>query len=266
MAEFNKDGKYTSKTGKVYDIEKEKALAQKYAQNALEGTSGIYVPASQEYNALYNAGYLPSVEPVKENVNSGAYSAYASAVDRQNNLLREQQALAEKQRRAAMEATINANNQAADKSLREAYIANMLAKRNMSQQLKAMGVSGGATETTLADIQNTYMNNRFGIEENRNDANQQARQAYDNGVAGDYSNYLAKAYELKGNMVEKAGKAENTGTASESVDGYKIDSLGINVPSGSKESVVSGLRSALIARGWTEAQIAEYLMNNGIIG
>lgn len=260
--------------------------AQAYAQAALNGTSGVYVPASQTYNAMLNAGVLGDITPVASGdgggkgsgngstgVSGGVYDVYARAVDEQNRLLKEQRDLAERQRRASMEATITANNMAADKSLKEAYIANMLAKKNLPQQLKALGISGGASETTLADIENTYMNNRFGIEDGRNDANLKARLAYDDGVAGDYAQYLAKAFDLQGTFADRlaslgTSKASGgtTSTGSGNVSGYKIDSLGIKVPGGSSADVVGNLRSELIARGWTEAQIAEYLMNNGIIG
>ena len=191
----------------------------------------------------------------------GAYGAYADAIARQESLLKEQWALAEKQRKAALDATINANNQAADQSLKEAYIANMLAKRNLPQQLKALGVSGGATETTAADIQNTYMNNRFGIEANRNNANRQARLAYDNGVAGDYSNYLAKAYELQGDIASRAvaagGKSTNTGTSSATGTGYKLGAFT------AKDEV--DLYQQLMNAGYSQEAVERYLIAQGII-
>jgi len=106
------------------------------------------------------------------------------------DLYRQQYELAEKRRKARLDATINANNQAADRSLNDAYIAYMLQQRNLPQQLRANGINGGATETTLGDMNNTYMNNRYNIMANRDNANAQARLAYDDGLAGDYGTYL----------------------------------------------------------------------------
>ncbi len=191
----------------------------------------------------------------------GAQSAYARAIGEQNRILMEQQALAERQRKAALDATIKANNKAADKSLREAYIANMLSKKNLPQQLKAVGVSGGASETTLADIQNTYMNNRFGIEEQRNEANAQARQAYNAGVAGDYNNFLTKQYELQGTLADNLRKMGSSSAAAEpqSVKGYKIDSMGITATS------EADLFRKLVAGGLTQEQAEQYLIRQGII-
>lgn len=193
----------------------------------------------------------------------GARSAYARAIDEQNRLLLEQQELAEKQRRAAMEATIKANNKAANKSLREAYIANMLSKRNLPQQLKAIGVSGGASETTLADIENTYMNNRFGIEEQRNEANARARAAYDAGVAGDYSQYLAKAYELQGTIADNlkaAGTSTGTPTARQQLNGYSAEAVSTD-----NEAAVLYLTQQYIKEGWSREQIEKMLRQQGLI-
>lgn len=150
------------------------------------------------------------------------YNAYAQAQARQEALYRQQDDLhrqkeelaakqrddlkatllaqneaAKKQRETVLNATLDTNNQAADKSLREAYIAYMLGKRNMPQELKAMGISGGATETTLADANNTYMNNRFGIEDGRNNANAIARRDYDTGINSDYVNYMAALSDVE---------------------------------------------------------------------
>lgn len=194
----------------------------------------------------------------------GVYDVYARAVDEQNRLLKEQRDLAERQRRASMEATITANNMAADKSLKEAYIANMLAKKNLPQQLKALGISGGRSETTLADIENTYMNNRFGIEDGRNDANLKARLAYDDGVAGDYAQYLTKAFDLQGTFADRLaglGTAKATGGTTSApattAAGYKVGNITAN------DEVDLYLK--LMEKG-TPQDVAElYLIQQGII-
>lgn len=195
----------------------------------------------------------------------GVRSAYERAVDEQNRLLMEQQRLAEQQRKAALDATIKANNKAANKSLREAYIANMLSKRNLPQQLKALGVSGGASETTLSDLENTYMNNRFGIEEQRNEANARARAAYDAGVAGDYSQYLAKAFELQGGYADalaKMGAASASGSkATPRLTGYSARAVGDD----NNEAVVSHLTRQYIKEGWSRDQIEKMLRQQGLL-
>lgn len=73
-------------------------------------------------------------------------------------------------------ASINANTQASvdainagkstvesnyEDTMREAYISQQKNKLANSEQLNAMGYSGGVAESTLADIDNTYQNNRL---------------------------------------------------------------------------------------------------------
>ena len=202
---------------------------------------------------------IPATVTTGGNGASGLYAAYAAAIEKQNQLLQQQYALEEQQRRAAMEATINANNQAADKSLKEAYVANMLAKKNLPQQMKAVGISGGASETTLADLQNTYMNNRFGIEENRNDANNQARQAYNAGVVGDYSKFLAKQYDLQGTLADKAFESYTSAKGDkQTVEGYKIGDGNKVYTDG------DSLLQALIAQGMSISAARQYLKEQGL--
>ncbi len=193
----------------------DRLMAQAYAQAALSGTSGIYVPASQTANAVINA-QLPITTVTQEKSTKpdtaradAVYSAYAQAQAQQHQLYKQQEELAakqrdgqqqaldqqneamKKQRQAVLNATVDANNQAAEGSLRQAYIAYMLSQKNLLQQLKSLGISGGATETTLADVNNNYMNNRFGIEEGRNSANASARRDYDTATNSDYMDYLS---------------------------------------------------------------------------
>jgi len=94
-------------------------------------------------------------------------------------------------------------NQDAENSLRQAYINNMMNRKNLGQQMSAQGLTGGATETTLASMANNYGNARNGInttlnnnlsdlEGNYSDNLSQAQQAYNSAVA---SANLAKAQQ-----------------------------------------------------------------------
>ena len=188
--------------------------AKEYAQKAI--TNG-YITPSQADLAIWNANKkIPNhsssksggSKSVKSNSSTSsataAYNAYAAAIERQNALLRQQQELARQRREAQMNATINANNLEAEKSLNDAYILNMMQKKNLPQELKALGISGGVSESTLGDIENTYMNNRANIDMERNNANAKARLAYENGVNEDYSDYLARYAKLNESLISKA--------------------------------------------------------------
>lgn len=54
-------------------------------------------------------------------------------------------------------------NDDANKSLREAYVNYMMNKKNLAQGLSAMGMSGGATESSLAKLFNNYGSSRNNI-------------------------------------------------------------------------------------------------------
>ena len=85
-------------------------------------------------------------------------------------------------------------NDDSESSLRQAYINKMLSERNLGQMMSAQGLSGGATETSMANMLNNYGNARNAIntttnknlsdlEGNYNDSIAQIMQAYNSAVA-----------------------------------------------------------------------------------
>ena len=229
------------------------------------------------YNSLNLAGKKPlpdrvvrtatktTAQPVTTETqpakNKSTYTSYATELDRQNNILLQQYELAEKQRKAAMNATISANNQAADASLNQAYIANMQAKKNLPQQLKAAGISGGASESTLAGIENTYMNNRASIEAARNQANGLARQNYSTGVTDDYMDYLSALAKLK-NTTTKTTKAKGTAATQPQTTSDSYNSMTVSL--GKNTYTLPQLITSLSAIGMSDENIERFLNSNGI--
>lgn len=101
----------------------------------------------------------------------------------------------------------NINNDAAD-SLKQAYINRMQSERNLGQQMSAQGLSGGATETTMANMLNNYGNARNNIqttanrsladlEQNYNSNLSQAMQAYNSAVANANLQKAQQAMQLE---------------------------------------------------------------------
>lgn len=146
------------------------------------------------------------------------------------DLYKQQYENQEAQRKRALEATIQANNDTARKNMNQAYIQYMLQQRNLPQQLRANGINGGATETTLGDMNNTYMNNRNAIALNRANANRQARLAYDNGVSGDFGQYLTNMINLQ---------SANYGGGGSRSSSSRSGSSAYTVPSISQQAVSS---------------------------
>lgn len=192
----------------------------------------------------------------------------------QERLLKEQFDRQEQQRRDNLNATIKANNDNAEAALREAYIANMMAQRNLPQQLKANGISGGATETTYADIMNTYMNNRNNIEKEKLNANAQARLAFDNGVADDYNDYLTNQYKLAGSNAETALKAAQSSikTKSSGSTGTKSSGGGSTTREQTRQqlqaingTVATNLTAYYKSLGYSDDQIKKILQGSGYV-
>ena len=228
------------------------------------------------YDSLKLAGKKPATKPIAPTAtnttalpvttetqpakNKSTYTSYATEVNRQNDILLQQQALAEKQRKAAMDATVSANNHLADKSLNEAYIANMLAKKNLPQQLKAAGISGGASESVLADMENTYMNNRASIEAARNQANSLARQNYTLGVTDDYMDYLNALSKVKNTT--KTAKASQPATVSPQNNSGSYNSMTVTL--GKNTYALPQLITTLSSIGMSDENIERFLNSNGI--
>ena len=76
--------------------------------------------------------------------------------------------------------------QSAEDALRQAYIDRMMGEKNLTQQLVANGISGGASESARAGLINAYGNNRNSIQ----------RSLLDNLTALD-GNYLTNAHNAR---------------------------------------------------------------------
>nr|DAU77852.1 MAG TPA: hypothetical protein [Ackermannviridae sp.] len=98
-------------------------------------------------------------------------------------------------------------NSAAEKALQDAYVNKMQNQRTMNQGLTAQGMTGGASETALSRLLNSYDNSRASTENARleNLANLEntylnnmasLRGILSNGQAGDISQYMSNIASL----------------------------------------------------------------------
>lgn len=111
--------------------------------------------------------------------------------------------------------TLDDDNESA---LRQAYINKMINARDMAQLLTAQGLTGGASETTTANMLNNYANNRNALNRtyatnlrdlltNHEGLLADALGAYNDKVANarqSYSNYLAQLEQNRANMIASA--------------------------------------------------------------
>ena len=100
-------------------------------------------------------------------------------------------------------------NDDAKKSLREAYINYMLNKKNLNQGLSAMGVSGGATESSMANMYNNYGNSRNGINQTLADNLADLLNNYQNNVASANQTYNSQYADAMNNYVNNLNGLES---------------------------------------------------------
>lgn len=162
------------------------------------GGSGSTAPVNNAYDDLQS--YLDSIYAAQEAQRQREY---------QNTL---------GQLRNARDQGANALNQNADNALRQAYVNYMMGRRNVNQALSNAGLTGGATESTIADLYNNYGDNRAAIERERMNGLSNLDLTYNQGVAdagmaygSDYTdlltNYMQNMYGLRENYANDLAKA-----------------------------------------------------------
>lgn len=165
------------------------------------GSSSSSSNLASAYNALLAAykqndysDYLRQMREAAQGAYDRGMSALNSAYDNQmsslsNNLNETKNTLLNQYNRSRQNITDDAAA-----SLKQAYINKLQNERNLRQQMSAMGLTGGATETTMAGMLNNYGNarndintaqnkNLSNLEGNYNDNLSQAMQAYNSAVA-----------------------------------------------------------------------------------
>ena len=149
-----------------------------------------------EQRRLAQEAYERNMSRIADAYNSASGNLkdnYNSTVDRLN---------------VARDSSMNDVNTDAEKSLREAYINNMLTRKNLNQRLSAMGYNGGATETTMGSLENQYGSSRAGINEtlNKNIAN--LNQSYGDNLAGALQSYNSAKSNLDLQRMQLENAAE----------------------------------------------------------
>lgn len=165
------------------------------------------VAAYQQQKRDYEE-YLRQMREQAQNAYNNGMSALNSAYDTQMNSLSNNLNETRNQlQNSYNQSRTNINNDA-ESSLRQAYINHMLSQKNLGQQMSALGLSGGATETTLAGMLNNYgnarnnidttaANNLANLEGKYNDSISQAQQAYNSAVANANLQKAQYAMELE---------------------------------------------------------------------
>lgn len=147
-----------------------RAAAENAYNNAVNRINDAYNRASSNYANIYNNGV---------NTLKGSYN------NSQNKI----------------------NEQASD-SMQEAYVNKMLSQKNLSQQLAAMGMSGGASESAAAGLINNYGNARNGIQKTWNSNLADLENTFQNNLNNLYSAYQSQMAALDNQRASALSSAE----------------------------------------------------------
>lgn len=128
------------------------------------GSSSYSNQLKQQQAAAAYKEYLAEIQRRQQQAADDAYnrnvSAMNDAFNQRGDLLKSNLDSALKNLETDYNASRDAINRDATEAAREAYINRMMSQRNLAQNMAAQGLSGGASETTLAGLENSYGNAR----------------------------------------------------------------------------------------------------------
>ena len=257
--------------------------------------------------AAYQA-YLEEIRGRQQEAADAAYnrnvSAMNQAFDQRGQLLKGNLDTTLANLQTDYDASRDVINRDATEAAREAYINRMMSQRNLAQNMAAQGLSGGASETTLAGLENNYGNARNQIAatanenlgsledlytKNRNSAMQEyndqlaadalARAQYMTQFENDRQNMLAQAYDSQ--LQQLMSLDPSFVAAMSAATGSQAGYTPVNqAEAGNTPAVVSTTQGSggtgvmnswyanrarqLRASGASDAEIAQELANEGI--
>ena len=156
-----------------------------------------YSQLQAEAQARANAAYERNMARIAEaygNASSSLKGNYDSTVGRLN---------------AARDKSMGDVRNDAEDSLRQAYINNMMTRKNLNQRLSAMGMNGGATETTMSSLENQYGKSRTGINETLNKNISNLDMTYGDNLAAALQSYNSAMANLDLQRMQMEMQAEN---------------------------------------------------------
>lgn len=254
-----------------------------------------------------NSMLLAYLQALEEKQRQAANAAYNSNVAALNNAYSERSNLLKSNLDTTLENlqtdydASKANvNKDAQNSLQQAYINNMMSRKNLNQNMAAQGLSGGASETTMAGMYNNYGNARNNIQTVANDNlgelenlyNQNrnsAYQAYNDQLAqdaitkaqymaqfeADRQNALATAYNTQLSQLMSLDPSYAAGMLGlvDNQQGYTYTGTSAdNTPSSVNTSQGNGVMGSYYGRlarnlrgsGKSDSEIAQELANEGV--
>ena len=198
-----KVGALLGASGTFMNVAKQAAQNKGNSTPAKSSTSRKKTSSSAtKLSGAANSAYLAYMQKLQESQQKAADDAYNRNVDAVNSAYAQRGQMLKNNLDATLQnlqsdynASRDSVNSDATKSLREAYINKMQSQKNLAQNMAAQGLSGGASETTMAGLSNNYGNARNNIETTANENLGDLRRLYDtnrNSAMQAYNDQLAQ--------------------------------------------------------------------------
>ncbi len=171
------------------------------------GDGGSYYDASGVWQA-----YLDRLTAQAQAAYDRNMSRIASAYENSADSLRSNYDSTRGQLDSSANKSRNEINVDSEGAMRQAFINNMLSRRDLAQSMAARGLSGGATETTQASMENNYGNARNQIDTQRNSSLADLEQTYQNNLAQalqQYNSMMANLNQWRAQQEMAAEQALN---------------------------------------------------------
>lgn len=217
-----------------------------------KGEVGIWVKDTEEQKP--NISYKPSGN------NNSSYNPYMEMlkmqIEEQNRLRQEQLNLKRQQAEAHYNSRVKNINSGADEMQRQAYIVKKQGERILPQQLKAVGISGGDSESTIQNINASYKGNRYNTDIARQKSISEAAADKDGLNIKAYNDFLeGRANDIqsyKGNILNAQGEGNKNSA---------------NIKEGGRAfSNISDWAKYLKGLGYSDEQIEQRAISSGIMG
>lgn len=164
--------------------------------NYFDATS-VYMEYLNQLKAQAQAAYDRNMQRI-----SDTYNTSRDALQSNYNSTRGQ--LENSMNRSRNE--INTDSEAA---MRQAFVNNMLSRRDLAQSMAAQGMSGGASETTRASLENNYGNARNQIDTQRGKSLSDLNETYNNNIAAALQQYNSQMANLDMQRMQLEQQVEN---------------------------------------------------------
>lgn len=154
----------------------------------------------------------------------GAYNANNANLDEYYQAVMDALGLSFEDTQALLRGQLGQNQQSLEderrRALQEAYIARMMSEKQLADQLDAYGLTGGASESVMANLRNNYMNNRASVEEKTQNSLadllqnyltnlNSARANYNSGLMSAAQNRMNARQQLANNLASSQADAAN---------------------------------------------------------